>query len=492
MTHFLTDVATKEDVNKLLTGPSERPKKYVIIDRKSEILNPLLFDLLTYPTPYGHESRISEYVLDVAKSHINMTDAEGNIIVRVGDKSKSTTAFSCHLDTVHTIAVKDETLKLVISAEDLNVQDGFIYAFTSKPHPEKKNTILLTPSVLGADDKVGVYIMLEMIKHKIPGLYIFHVGEERGGKGSEFIAEKTPEVLKDIKRIIAFDRQGYGDVIRFQRNVECCSETFAKALATQLSANTPAKFINFEPCRGIFTDTANYTHLIPECTNISIGYFNNHRTTECFDLVYLTSMLLPAILKVDWENLPIERKPVAKVKSFPAYNRGANNYYYNSQEITKFNWEPKKPLDYASEQDAKDAVDTWIRKNAYNGEAGKFVYKLLKEVKTYKALFDLEKVVKIVTDEEDFFNTIAYKVILIRQLSNLQKEIEKDKKARVNAEIRTTLKNYKTLREEFGINNISITFLENIALGLVSKLTFLTKNAEIAKICTKLVNEITT
>ena len=31
---------------------------------------------------------------------------------------------------------------------------------------------------------------------------------------------------------------------------------------------------------GSFTDTANYTDIIPECTNLSCGYYNAHTQSE--------------------------------------------------------------------------------------------------------------------------------------------------------------------------------------------------------------------
>jgi transcriptional regulator with XRE-family HTH domain len=46
---------------------------------------------------------------------------------------------------------------------------------------------------------------------------------------------------------------------------------------------------------------------IAECTNISVGYYNEHRGTEMQNISYL-KRLAEASVKVDWENLPIKRK----------------------------------------------------------------------------------------------------------------------------------------------------------------------------------------
>lgn len=187
-------------------------------------------------------------------------------------------------------------------------------------------------SILGADDKVGVYIMSRMIDAGIPGMYIFHVGEECGGIGSSFLAKTIPDTLKRFKRAVAFDRTGYENVITRQAGGDCCSTEFAKALGDQININFPSKCENkFSPCSGgVFTDTANYTAIIPECTNLSIGYFGAHGSGEHFDMVWLDHLFIPAILKVEWELLPTVRDPKKK----PSYEqpwryRGNGTTYHN-------------------------------------------------------------------------------------------------------------------------------------------------------------------
>lgn len=165
------------------------------------------------------------------------------------------------------------------------------------------------PSVLGADDKLGCYIMCRMIEAKVEGLYVFHVGEESGCIGSTYIASKSPGLLKDIDRAIAFDRANYGDVIGEQAGSNCASGKFCTALAAELNRYAPAHQRFNGNVRGVWTDTASYVDLVPECTNISVGYFDQHTATEHFDLIWLEQILLPALLRVDWTSLPTHRDP---------------------------------------------------------------------------------------------------------------------------------------------------------------------------------------
>ena len=68
---------------------------------------------------------------------------------------------------------------------------------------------------------------------------------------------------------------------------------------------------------GIFTDTANYTDFIGECTNVSCGYDAEHSDSETLNVTFL-SELRDAVIKVEWETLPTDRQPGEEED--PAYN----------------------------------------------------------------------------------------------------------------------------------------------------------------------------
>ena len=156
-------------------------------------------------------------------------------------------------------------------------------------------------SCLGADDTVGNWLALEMIKAKVPGVYVFHREEESGGGGSMWLAKNMPSWLGRFDCAIALDRAGYRDVITHQAGSRCCSEAFAKSLAALLQGE-------FSPCSsGVFTDTANYVDLIGECTNLSVGYFKQHGPMEHTNLSFAVS-LRDALVAADWSQLVFERK----------------------------------------------------------------------------------------------------------------------------------------------------------------------------------------
>lgn len=162
---------------------------------------------------------------------------------------------------------------------------------------------------LGADDGAGVWIMLEMIKAGVPGTYVFHRGEECGGLGSGAMADQHTDWLKQFKYAIAFDRRGNNSVITHQGRGRCCSDAFATAFGNAvMAAHSWLKLANDDS--GVFTDTANYIDIIPECTNISVGYNKEHTYKETLDVDFLLRLRDGVIGAFkDGFDLPVERDP---------------------------------------------------------------------------------------------------------------------------------------------------------------------------------------
>jgi len=59
---------------------------------------------------------------------------------------------------------------------------------------------------------------------------------------------------------------------------------------------------------GSYTDSNEYSMLIPECTNISVGYYGQHGVNETQDLEYL-DQLIAALETADWSKLVFKRDP---------------------------------------------------------------------------------------------------------------------------------------------------------------------------------------
>ena len=104
--------------------------------------------LTTKTYPHGHEEEVLRFLPELQK------DQFGNYYKIIG---KSQTMFTSHLDTADR-QQKDVTVYSTI------LSDGDEMLVTDKS------------SILGADDKSGVTVMLYMMAHNIPGIYYFFIG----------------------------------------------------------------------------------------------------------------------------------------------------------------------------------------------------------------------------------------------------------------------------------------------------------------------------
>lgn len=222
------------------------------------------------------------------------SDNYGNRHVTIGD---SPVLWSSHTDSVHS----DSGFQTIVKDGDM-----------IRLHRHEK------ASCLGADCATGVWLMRHMILRGVPGHYIFHRDEESGGKGSSWLASNLAKGFAKFQFAIALDRKGYSSVITHQGG-RCCSNTFASALATQLGGK-------YAPdSTGLFTDTANYTRLVPECTNLSVGYGAQHTSNEQQNVRFALE-LLEKLTVLDVSKLPVERKttdtdydPIDWKKYYPDY-----------------------------------------------------------------------------------------------------------------------------------------------------------------------------
>lgn len=235
-----------------------------------------IMELFSYCRPMGsrtEEKFVEKFLLPLGFER----DPFDNLVLQIGDKPR--VLFSSHMDTVHKVE----------GMQDLALEKGFLTQISGN-------------NCLGADDTAGIWLMMEMVKADIPGLYVIHYGEEQGCVGSRDLADHNPDFLDGIEIAIAFDRAYYSDIITHQMGARTASDAFAWSLAKELGGS-------FQPCNeGAYTDTNEYAHLIPECTNISVGYSGQHSKSEKQDVEFLIA-LRTALLNVNWDNLVVARDP---------------------------------------------------------------------------------------------------------------------------------------------------------------------------------------
>lgn len=256
--------------------------------------------------PHGTETELFPILFSTVSGL--KEDEFGNLFIKIG---KSDVMFTSHLDT----ATSANTIVNHVFEGDIIKTDG--------------------KSILGADDKSGVTIMLYMIQNNIPGLYYFFLGEEVGCIGSKKVAGVQKETkIEGINKVISFDRRGTNSVITYQSGRRCASDNFGQTLAAQLN-QADADFKYEIDTTGVLTDSFQFISIYPECTNISVGYQSEHTFYETQNIKHLEK-LAEACLKVDWNGLPVERDPsTTEYKSYGGSGWGHpgwdDDYYYGTR-----------------------------------------------------------------------------------------------------------------------------------------------------------------
>ncbi len=257
----------------------------------------MLLEMLKYMRPEGSDTQreFCEVYLDPIMGN---PDQFGNYVLEVGEAP--TIAFMAHHDTVHksggyqTVLVDDE---------------GYAYVPSS--------------SCLGADCTTGVWLILEMIKAQVPGVYVVHAAEEVGCVGSSSLVKSKPSWLSRINVAMSFDRWGTQSIITHQLDRRTASEKFAVSLEDTLNLKLSADD------GGSYTDSNEYADIVPECTNVSVGYYSQHTKKECQDLDYAYK-LRDALISADWSGLVIDRDPlILEYASDYKHYYGGGSYNYS-------------------------------------------------------------------------------------------------------------------------------------------------------------------
>ncbi len=337
-------------------------------------------ELTSRTYPHGTE----ELVFPLLDSRLQK-DEFGNLFIQIGE---SDVMFTSHLDT----------------ATSANTKVNHLF--------DGKYIKTDGTSILGADDKAGVTIMLHMIENDIPGLYYFFLGEEVGCIGSKKVAAKQKtEKIEGINKVISFDRRGTDSVITFQSSQRCCSDVFGEALSKELNLADDTFEYKNDPT-GILTDSVQFIKIYSECTNISVGYRSEHTFSETQDIEHLEK-LAEACLKVDWNSLPVERDPYkTEYKSYGSYGKYKgydyewNKDYESTDESYGSNYGKGFINSRTFDREPK-TEKVWFQDNKFN----------------YVSFLELETLTNKVVSVDLCKERIAYEKVVI---NNLLKSLELD------------------------------------------------------------------
>lgn len=168
---------------------------------------------------------------------------------------------------------------------------------------DAEQKVMWSPQGLGADDRAGVYAILNIISAGYKPSIVFTTNEELGGLGAFKLIEDYPECpFENLKAIIELDRRGEKDSVFY----ECDNPEFEGYVYN----------FDFYPNTGTFSDIS---IIAPEwgvaAVNVSVGYQDEHTYTERLYIHHLEAT-------------------IEKIKKFLSQSNTMMNYAYVPMSFT--------------------------------------------------------------------------------------------------------------------------------------------------------------
>ena len=229
----------------------------------------LLIDVLSIQTASGNEFDMIAYIHKFCQENVpeaKVVIKDNNIYVTKG-KSETYPCIVAHTDTVHDIHKYNRVFD----------DDGVLFAFNAETGKQVG---------VGGDDKVGIWIALEMLLKEDNIKCVFFHSEEVGCVGSR---NADMDWLKDVGYCLQADRRGNTDFVN-----SISGKLFSKAFSKRIKPIL--KHHGYKETSGAITDVGQLAENgIGVCVaNMSCGYYEPHSDEEivefddannCLDMV---------------------------------------------------------------------------------------------------------------------------------------------------------------------------------------------------------------
>ncbi len=215
----------------------------------------LLENLYKVSSPSGQERTMRKFIMDYCKKQqldVTITkDKTGNIYITKGE-DKTYPCIVAHLDEVH----KQNRNKEIV------IHENIILGIDRKA---------MKPTGIGADDKNGLWVALNLLSTEKVLKCAFFVGEEVGCIGS---ARADMNFFSDVRFVLQCDRRNGNDFISTASNVELCTKAFYE--------RCEASKYGYKMTSGLQTDVVSLKEKgLKVCAvNLSCGYYNPHQENE--------------------------------------------------------------------------------------------------------------------------------------------------------------------------------------------------------------------
>lgn len=212
------------------------------------------------------------------------------------------------IEKEYIVAIGDIPIALVAH------MDTVFYNQPEEIYYDQRKGVLWSPDGLGADDRAGIFAILQIVQSGLRPSIILTTDEERGGLGAQKLAKKECPI-PFLRYMIELDRKGSNDCVFY----ECLNSQFIKYIES----------FGFTEAVGSFSDISFLMPAWKICgVNLSVGYKDEHTIAETLN----TNYLFATIEKI---------KKMLKETSIPAFeyreiSNKLNDYF---AEMHPYNYE---------------------------------------------------------------------------------------------------------------------------------------------------------
>jgi hypothetical protein len=170
----------------------------------------------------------------------------------------------------------------------------------SQMYYDPKKNVAFSPDGLGADDRAGVFAILQILKTDLRPSIIFTTDEEQGGLGASALTFDHPKCpIPNLKYLIELDRHGSMDAVFY----DCITADFIDYVEQ----------FGFIEAKGSFSDISFLMSEWNICgVNLSIGYEDEHTYAETLNFNFLFNTVKKVEKMLQEKNIPdfkFEEKP---------------------------------------------------------------------------------------------------------------------------------------------------------------------------------------
>ncbi len=226
-----------------------------------------------------------------------------NFLYAVGDIP---VAIVAHLDTVFTTPPKD-----------------IFY--------DKEKNVMWSPDGMGADDRAGVFGIIQILKAGLKPTIILTTDEEKGALGAYKLIKHFPKAPSELKYIIQLDRRGSNDCVFY----DCAN----------------AKFEEYVETFGFITNFGTFTDISIICpawgmagVNLSIGYYDEHSYCERLYVNQMFATIRKVMNMVKDIDTVKKKFDYIPAKNYGFFKSNKNNkdkaYAYGFDDDDDYGWDP--------------------------------------------------------------------------------------------------------------------------------------------------------